>query len=271
MTAAAVSAELSRITSRDKRILHLLDQHGVFTTEQLGALTFDASNTARNRLNLLWTRGVLDRFRHCQRPGSQSWRWVIGPLGAAIVAVGRGQALPRPSAVRDAAARLAASPRLPHRLAVNGFFVALTAYTRAHDGARLVRWWNEARCRETVGTLVRPDGHGIWAHAGHRVPFWLEMDLGTETVARVAGKLTGYANLTGTRHAYPVLFWFPSATREANLHAHCARDGVPTGLTIATASDDTSDVNGPAGAVWRVVGSGRSDRITLTDLPGGSP
>ncbi|MBN1172483.1 MAG: replication-relaxation family protein, partial [Micromonosporaceae bacterium] len=102
-----MSAELSRITPRDKQILHLLDQHGCFTTEQLCDLTFGTVGRARNRLNLLWSRCVLDRFRHYQRPGSQSWRWVIGPLGAAILATGRDEALPRPSAVRDAAARLA--------------------------------------------------------------------------------------------------------------------------------------------------------------------
>jgi hypothetical protein len=41
------------------------------------------------------------------------------------------------------------------------------------------------------------------------------MDLGTEVLSRVAGKLTGYAHLAGTRRGYPVLFWLPTAAREA--------------------------------------------------------
>ena len=284
VTATVVAGELARVTARDRRILDLLDEHGTFTTEQLSDLAFGTLGRARNRLNLLFGRGVLDRFRHYRRPGSQQWRWVTGPVGAAIVAAGRGEALPRASVVRDAGARLAMSSRLDHLLAVNGFFVALTAYARAHGGSGLVRWWGEARCRDACANLVRPDGHGIWAAGRRRVPFWLEMDLGTEPVPRVAGKLAGYADLAGTRHAFPVLFWLPSAVREANLHTHLARVGIPAGVTVATATADTTnpadtadsgdsadsaDSGGPAGAVWRL--PDRPGRVRLADLPGGGP
>jgi len=269
---AVVAAELSRITPRDRLILDLLDQHRTFTTDQLADLTFGTVGRARARLNTLHGRGVLDRFRHYQRPGSQSWRWTLGPLGAAIMAAARGEALPRPSAVRDATARLATSPTLGHLLAVNGFFVALTAHARTrdsgHDGARLARWWNEARCREACGNLVRPDGHGVWAVGGRAVPFWLEADLATEPLSRVAGKLTGYAHL-GPRLAYPVLFWLTTAAREANLHHLLTRTGVPDGLTVATgAADSTGEraagTGGPAGRVWRV--PGHVERVALSDL-----
>lgn len=276
LTAVAVAAELSRITPRDRLLLDHLDQHRTFSTDQLAALTFGTIGRARTRLNTLHGRGVLDRFRHYQRPGSQSWRWTLGPLGAAIVAAGSGDPMPRPAAVRDATARLAMSPTLPHLLATNGFFVALTAHARTRraggaaggpaGGARLSVWWSEARCREACGNLVRPDGHGVWQTAGRRVPFWLEMDLGTETLSRVAGKLAGYANL-GPRLSYPVLFWLPTAAREANLHRLLSRTGGPDGLTVATASDDTAGrAGGPAGPVWRV--AGHPGRVALADLPG---
>ncbi len=180
LTAPVVAAELSRITPRDRLILDLLADHHTFTTDQLADLAFTSLGRTRNRLSDLHARGVLDRFRHYQRPGSQSWRWTLGPLGAAIVAASRGEPMPRPVAVREATARLAMSPTLPHLLAVNGFFVALTAHARTRrDGARLARWWNEARCRDACGNLVRPDGHGVWHTGGRAVPFWLEMDLGT--------------------------------------------------------------------------------------------
>jgi hypothetical protein len=271
VTASAVASELSRITPRDRYLLELLHQHGTLTTDQLTACAFGTVGRARNRLNLLRDRGVLDRFRHYHRPGSQSWRWVLAPLGAAIVAASQGEALPRPAAVRDATARLATSPRLDHLLVVNGFFVALAAYARDHDGAELVRWWNEARCREACANLVRPDGHGLWRARGSRVPFWLEVDLGSEQVWRVAGKLAGYAHL-GDRRTYPVLFWLPTTQREANLHAHLAHHGVPGGVTIATATMDTTDPDGPAGRVWRT--PDHPGRVWLADLPapaGGTP
>ena len=271
LTASVVARELSRITPRDRQILDLLDQHGTFTTEQITALTFGSVDRARNRLNTLRARDVLDRFRHYHHPGSQSWRWVLGPVGAAILAASHGQPLPRPGAVREAGARLATSPTLAHRLAVNGWFVALLAHARTRDDVRLSQWWNEARCREAAGNLVRPDGHGVWHAGGRVVPFWLEMDLGTEPVARVTGKLTGYAHLAGTRHGYPVLFWLPSAAREANVGAALSRTGPPAGVLVATGSADTTDRDDPAGAVWRI--PGHPGRVRLADLPvpGGAP
>jgi len=265
LTASVVAAELARFTPRDRLLLDLLDQHSTLTTEHLTDLAFGSLGRARNRLNLLHQREILDRFRHYQRPGSQSWRWTLGPVGAALVAAGRGEAMPRPAAVRDATARLAMSPRLGHLLATNGFFVALTAHARTAPGARLARWWNEAACREATANVVRPDGHGVWTLGGRAVPFWLEMDLGTEALHRVAAKLTGYAAL-GPRRSYPVAFWLPTAAREANLHAHLSRAGIPDGVSVATAADDhAADHSGPAGAVWQL--PGHPGRLTLADLP----
>lgn len=266
LTASVVAAELARLTPRDRLLLDLLDLHFTFTTDHLTHLAFGSVGRARNRLNLLYARDILDRFRLYQRPGSQSWRWTLGPVGAALLAAGRGATMPRPAAVRDTTARLAMSPRLNHLLATNGFFVALTAHARTRAEVRLARWWNETRCREATGNLVRPDGHGVWVTDGRAVPFWLETDLGTETVGRVADKLTGYAAL-GPRRAYPVLFWLPTAAREANLHAHLSRNGVPDGVSIATGADDHAAAHGgPVGPVWRVPGD--PARVTLADLPG---
>lgn len=261
LSAGVVAAELARITPRDRLILDLLAEHHTFTTEQFTAVAFTSLGRARNRLSDLHRRGVLDRFRHYQRPGSQSWRWTLGPVGAAIVAASRGGPWPRPSAVREATARLAVSPTLAHLLAVNGFFVALTAHARDRDGVRLARWWNEARCREATGNLVRPDGHGVWSDGGRPVPFWLEVDLGTEVLRRVAGKLTGYAHLAGTRRAYPVLFWLPTVAREGNLRAMLTRAGVPDGLTVATGTAEHGD---PAGPVWHL--PGHPQPVALADL-----
>lgn len=272
LTASVVAGELARLTPRDRTILELLDQHQTLTTEHLVDLAFGSVGRARNRLNALHNRDILDRFRHYHRPGSQSWRWTLGPVGAAIVAAGRGVSLPRPSAVRDATARLAMSPTLTHRLTANGFFVALTAHTRTHPGARVARWFNESRSREAAGNLVRPDGHGVWVVAGRSAPFWLEVDLGTEPLRRVAGKLPGYAAL-GTDRAYPVLFWLANTARENNLHAHLSRTGAADGVTVATAAaDHAAGDGGPAGPVWRVVG--RSARVALVDISpavGGAP
>jgi hypothetical protein len=265
VTAGLVAAELARITPRDRTLLDLLDQHQTLTTDQITALVFTSAGRARNRLADLHRRGVLDRWRHYQRPGSQAWRWTLGPVGAAILAASHSQPIPRPAAVRDATARLATSPIVAHLLAVNGFFVALTHHARHHPGTRLSRWWNETTCREACANLVRPDGHGLWATPNGQTPFWLEMDLGTEQISRVARKLAGYAAL-GPHRSYPVLFWLPNTAREDHLHTHLTRTGIPDHLVVATATNDhTASAGGPAGPVWWQVR--RPGRLRLSDLP----
>jgi hypothetical protein len=119
---------------------------------------------SRNRLSTLHARDILDRFRLYQRLGSQAWRWTLGPVGAAIIAAGRGDPSPRPSAVRDVTMRLAMSGTLAHLVTVNGFFVALTGHARAHPGVRLVRWWNEARLPPGVRQVAQAK------RLGHRLP-----------------------------------------------------------------------------------------------------
>jgi hypothetical protein len=262
-----VLAELARLTERDRWILQLLDQHKVFTTEQLTDLAFGSLGRARNRLSTLHQRQVLDRFRLLVRPGSASWRWSIGPVGAAILAASHDQPPPRPHTVREATTRLATNPQLDHLLGVNGFFTTLYAYARAHPHTRLVRWWSETHTRHATADLVRPDGHGLWQEHDRQTPFWLEYDRGTETLRRVlVGKLADYAHLADTQWAYPLLFWLPTRSREANLHTELARAGIPAGLVVATATTEHAQPRGgPAGPVWQL--PGRHDRLRLADLP----
>jgi hypothetical protein len=267
LTPATVTGELARLTDRDQWILTLLDEHKVFTTEQLTEVAFGALGRARNRLNTLHQRGVLDRFRHLVRPGSQSWRWTLGPVGAAILAAGRDQPQPRPGSVREATMRLAASPQLGHRLGVNGFFTALYAHARRHTGVELVGWWSEARARRATGDLARPDAAGLWQEGHRRVAFWLEYDRGTEPVrSRLAGKLSDYANLADTKWAFPLLFWLPTVARESHLHTALTAAGPVEGLLVATTHGQFAQARGgPAGPVWLPVG--QTTRLRLADLP----
>lgn len=263
----AVAAELHRLTRRDRLLLDVLDEHQVLTTDHVVALAFGSRNRALGRLGQLYRRGLVDRFRHYQRPGSQSWRWVLGPVGAAILAAARGQPLPRPAAVREHAARLAASPRLGHLVGCNGFGCALAGHARTHPGYRLARWWAEPRATRAAGRLVRPDGHGVWCDPACRaVGWWLEHDTGTEPLRRVVAKLADYATLAGTDWGLPVLFWLPTSLREAHLADRMATTGIPSGLTVATAAADyAADHGGPAGPVWHT--PGRAARVALADLP----
>jgi hypothetical protein len=269
---SAVLTELGRLTTRDHALLELLAEHRTLTTTQITGVFFGSPSRARARLATLRHRDLLDRFRHYE-PGKQQWRWTLGPLGAAVVASGHDRPIPRPSAVRDATVRLATSPVLPHLVEVNEFFTTLLAAGRTRPPGQsqrgLARWWNERRTREATGGLARPDGHGVWIADGRGVPFWAEIDRGSETLARVAGKLVGYQRLVGSRWGLPVLFWLPTPAREANLRGLLARTGVPAGLTVATAATAHGS---PAGPVWApVAATSAHTRIRLVDLPGARP
>jgi hypothetical protein len=259
-----IGEEMYRLTSRDRRLLDLLAAHQCLTTEQITALAFTTDRKARRRLLVLYQRDVLDRFRFPTGPGSLSWRWTLGPVGAAVVAGSADQPTPRPGAVRAATARLAASPRLHHLLEVNQFFCALAAYARHHPETMLLRWWSERQATHATGGIVHPDGAGRWAQAGHRVPFWLELDRGTEQLSRLAAKLIGYQRLAGTELAWPVLFWLPTRTREANLHKLLGAEYA--GMVVATATGGTGDAH-PLGPVWRLPGQSGTARRRLHEIP----
>lgn len=260
----SLAAELARLMPRDRWLLDLLDQHQVLTTTQITMLCYPSLHRARYRLLQLHRRGILDRFRHITRPGSDAYRWTLGAAGAAITAASAGKPPPRPQQVRAHIDRLATSPKLHHLLAVNEFFCTLAAHARHRHDVALARWWPERRATAAAGNLVRPDGAGLWNVDGRQVPFWVEIDRGTEQLTRLTSKLhNGYTRLTGTRMGWPVLFWLPNPAREDHLHQLLTRHGTAT-VTVATA---TPAHGHPAEAVWRIAGRPDAARLALHQLP----
>jgi hypothetical protein len=222
-------------------------------------------HTARNRLNLLAQRGVLSRFRDAVRPGSQSWRWTLGWIGAAWIAYRDDAPVPRPATIAHRVNQIAASPRLAHLLGVNGFFTDLAACTRHTPATTLSVWWPERRCRDVCGDLAHPDGHGVWTEDRDTVTFWLEYDRATEPAHRVLAKLDGYQSLhqaTGLDHT--VLIRMQTLRQETELHRRLAAHPAITrgGLLVATTSGDHT--THPAGPVWLPAGHTQRHRLAHT-------
>jgi hypothetical protein len=265
---AEVVAELAyRLTARDREVLTLVWEHRVLTTGQLTRLFFPTPERARQRLNHLHRHHALLRFRPWTPVGSKPWHWVLGPVGAHVLAVEHGQNITEFGYRQDTATAIAVSPRLAHQIGVNEFFVSLHVCAR-HQAGTVEQWWSEQRCAALWGDLARPDAFGRWTQTradgvSSTLDFFLEHDTGTETLARVVAKLSGYADLaeaTGT--TTPVLFWLPSPKREANLRRLL---GTPE-ISVATAvHTPTTSVNGPAGAVWQPAGA-TGPRYRLVDL-----
>jgi hypothetical protein len=254
-----VASVTRRLTPRDRHLCHVLFDHRVLTTAQVTQLCFDSPITAQHRLTVLHRLRVLDRFRHYRHVGSDPYHYVLDSLGAELVAADRGIEVD-PRRVRARALALANSQRLAHLLGVNGLFCSLASAARREPGTELSKWWSERRCTERWGEVVRPDGYGSLRRDSRVVEFFVEYDAGTETLARLAAKLDGYADLVRATGWSPwVIFWFPSPRREAEARSVLGRPDV----LVATGADG---VGPTAGAnAWLAVGSG-GPRRGLLDL-----
>jgi hypothetical protein len=244
-TADRLAALAGRLTDRDRRLCQLLHEHRVLTTGQLTQLAFPSANAAEHRLTILHRLRLVDRFRPHHTPGSAPYHYVLGPLGAALLAAQADQDPATFGYRRDRTLALAHSQRLAHLVGVNGFFCALAQDARHHQDAELERWWSEQRCTQQWGGLIRPDGYGRWREHHRRIDFFLEYDRGTEAPHRLAGKLTGYLQLAQASGIHtPLLVWLPTPARETTIRQTVAG----TSLPVATATPDPN--HSPAGPLW---------------------
>jgi hypothetical protein len=244
--AARLAGLAARVTDRDRTLCRLLHDHRVLTTSQLVDLAFPTRNAAEHRLAILHQLGVVDRFRPRHTPGSAPYHYVLGPLGAALLAAEAEQDPAEFGYRRDRALALAHSQRLGHLLGVNGFFAALAREARHQQGdAALEGWWSEQRCAARWGRLVHPDGYGRWREHQSRVDFFLEYDRGSEPLGRLAAKLPGYLQLAqASEIATPLLWWLPTPAREAAARQALSGSSLP----VATATPHPDHT--PAGPLW---------------------
>ncbi|GAA0477480.1 hypothetical protein Aca07nite_72280 [Actinoplanes capillaceus] len=249
------------ITSRDRQLMQLLDDHQVLTTGQIHRALFRCTRrTCQVRLTELAALGLLERFRFVRDGGgTQPWHWTLGHHGQRFQAAAHHRPEPTPRAARQTIERLSANPRLNHLVLTNEFFIQLTVHALRHPPARLERWWSETEAVRQFRT-VTPDGHGLWRVGDAEVGFFLEADTGSEPLGRLVAKLDSYAQLgqeSGVR--YPVLFWLGAELREDHLQRRLR--AMPGTALVATTTHDRD----PAERVW--LPGGAVDRVRLIELP----
>jgi protein involved in plasmid replication-relaxation len=197
----------SHLTARDWLILGLLEEHRVLTAPQVCDLTFNDPTTARHRLAVLYRLKVVNRFRPPPEDlggGSAPYHYVLDRYGALLVAqqqaaetddrldddsiykqLGQANLDRRMARLNpDYLLAIATSQRLRHQVAVNGLFWSLARAARASGGRMELRLWQGEKAARRTGAdqrvCVRPDGYGVWADDGRQLPFFLELDRGTE-------------------------------------------------------------------------------------------
>jgi hypothetical protein len=282
-----LAALAARLTTRDRWLLRMLHEHRVLTTTQITQLAFGTTRAATARLLTLYQLRAIDRFRPLTATGSAPLHFVLDEAGAFLLAAEDGITPAQLGYRRDRALAIALSAQLTHTTGTNGVFCALAAQGRHAPNAALTCWWSERRCAAFWGDLARPDGYGQWTEHTPGGPvttdFFLEYDTGSENLNRVAAKLTGYRDLAArTGITTPVLFWLPTARREAGLRALLAstpgRGGPDTraagaipGVPVATTTPHAAaSSGGPAAAIWLPAGQ-PGPRLRLTQAGGTTP
>jgi hypothetical protein len=269
---------LTRLTPRDHTLLRLLAEHRVLTTEHITNLLFPNQDRAQRRLVTLYRFGALDRFRSPRDDSGTltSYRYTLGPAGAVMIAATRGTKPPHPSTLTAQLTRLATHPGLGHLLGVHDLLTALAAYARTHRDHQLAVWWGERHAADACGHLIRPDALALWRHPKGEIVLAVEHDTGSETLHRVAAKLTGYHDLAAaggpqieqsTTRGFTVAFHLSNLAREARLRPlltaqladTAATGGVP--ITVATSTTDYTQELGPAGEVWLPLRANRRHRL----------
>lgn len=264
-----LAALAARLTPRDLWLLDMLAEHTALTSHHITELAYTGHRTCNRRLATLHRLGLLDSFRLRLPVGSAPETYVLGQVGAQILAARHATT---PAALGwhpELATRAAYNPDLHHNLGVARFFTGLAR--NAPENGRLTAWWSEARCLRIWGDLARPDAQGELLHDTCRVAFFLEYDTGSEPLTRVAAKLDDYAELALTTGIRPlVAFTLHSHRREANLRERLAGHHALAHIAVATTARDLpSDGSGehhPGEAVWLPV-RWPARRTRLIDLP----
>jgi hypothetical protein len=271
-----------RLTPRDRWIIRMIHEHRVLTAHQITALAFPSFRSGRMRLRELYLWGVLDRFQPFVSVGTAPMHYVLAPAGAAVLAAEDGLDVKELGYRHDRAFGVAHSLRLAHTVGVNEWFTALVNRARHDEHATLSAWWAEARCARHFGDLIKPDAYGRWSAHGQQIEFFLEYDFGTEVLAKLTGKLTGYAALAqATGITTPLLIWLPTSRREATARRLLHRvwrdlddpDSVPVATAAAELLNPDAAHPSPADEVWLPLDAlgGQAARRRLHQLLGGWP
>jgi hypothetical protein len=260
--ALKLAALAGRLTNRDRHLCRLLWEHRVLTSHQLTQLSFGHLDTAEDRLRTLIHLQVLDRFRPRRDTGSAPYHYVLGPLGAAVLAAQRGGTVTDLGYRRGTTLAIAHHPRLAELVAVNSFFCALASHARHHPDTELVQWLSAQDCQARWGRIVQAHGFGHWRDHHKEVGFFLHHHRQQQPIKALIGVLAGYDTLAQAVPQPPItlLVWLTRLDHEATLH----RLVPPRPYVVATATPYHG--TDPAEAIWRPLASS-GPRYRLVDLP----
>ncbi len=207
--AGARTAAIAMTTDGDeKRLLGWVGHWPLVTARQLASLAGVPEAAVQRRIERLLCLGAVRADEHAAPGEPPGARLVLAPPGLRLLARREGVPPARYARFAGVGAPGTGSPsgavrHRAHQLGVNRVMARLAADARA-AGGRLSACRNEARSTRRFrhggrAAWIRPDGSGVIASSGGRVPFLLEYDRGTLDSGDFAGKFGGYLRYYAAR------------------------------------------------------------------------
>ncbi|MEU6858488.1 replication-relaxation family protein [Glycomyces sp. NPDC046736] len=229
-----------RLTERDFALIDTLGRFGVMTTGQIGAVFFPSVRLASLRLRALIGLEVVTRAR---LPRSGVWQYALDWAGQAVHALRTGSRPPNRTDAAWAVHQRFFSPTRAHDSGAVEAIAALHLACRQHGSARITEWLSETEAAAEFSGL-RPDAaFTLDTDTGRSLTAWWEHDTGTETLARLAAKITAYQ-----RRRSPLL---PYNRKVLIAVPNTARIRALTGLVVDTGDLTVAVGPHPVLPAWR--------------------
>lgn len=222
VTAARIEAIRSSLSEREWQIVEDINRLRLVSGQQLQRLHFGTGSSdaavCRRQLGRLVSKRVLVRFRH-HTAGMVGPSWSVYALDVA------GQRLIDPDRTRWWPTPNPGNQFIDHTLAIAEVYVRLRAHER-HSGFELVTFDGEPACWRSfhgpggARLTLKPDAFVITEADRYEDHVLVEVDLGTETSARIVTKAKTYLSYYRSgreQHrsgVFPLVLWLvPDAAR----------------------------------------------------------
>ena len=231
-----------QLTERDKAVLKSLQKFRFLLTNQVQRLHFfeQPNNTARNSATTRTLRRLrdyglirsLERRVGGARSGSGAMIWHLTEGGHRFLQLGQPENQPRVPFKEPS------TQFIEHILSVAECAVQMESICRPSEDLDVIRIENEPSCwrpfkENGKTTVLKPDMFAITSYDGYEDFWFLEMDLGTESVAQVIEKCQVYRRYYYTEieqeknEVFPLVTWIvPDEKRKEKLIA-AIRESLP--------------------------------------------
>ncbi|MBA3779224.1 MAG: replication-relaxation family protein [Chloroflexi bacterium] len=263
---AALLADPSRLRTRDRAVLRILNRAGAATVAQLTVLAYGHRRVAQARLLGLWKLGLLERA-------------ALPPAG---LQGGSAYAyrLSRPCLARLGYRRVSrgGTAYLGHTLDAVEAVCSLVRSGNPESSPRVQAWLTEAMALGVLGAAPAPDAIVVVGSASGSAVVCLEVDEATQHRRPIREKLRAYDRALAGRRGWLALFVVPSDARSAWLRRTAAGLGLEKQSVVWAVTSQNLAGAGLEAPVTGVGGSGGqplrallADRkIRLSPAPVGS-